>query len=89
MLVMDIGRMRVDVRERLVPVEMRVRLVGRFVRRMRVLVMVIVRVEVGVRDRGMDVFVLVMFAQVQPNAERHERGGDPKSPVRRIGQEQK
>ena len=88
-LVMDIGHMRMGVRERLVPVEMRVRLACWFVRRMSVPMMLVVRVEVVVRDDGVSVLVLVMFAQVQPNAERHERGGDPETPGRRIGQEQK
>ncbi len=80
-LVMYIGHMRMGVRERLVPVEMGGRLACWVVRQMRMLVMFVVRVEVVVRDGGVSVLVLVMFAQVQPNAERHERGGDPETQV--------
>ncbi len=61
-LVMDIGHMRMGVRERFVPVAMGVRLAGGIVRQMRVLVMFVVPMEVIVRNDGVGVFVLVLFA---------------------------
>ena len=42
-----------------------------------VLMMLIVRVDMGMLERPVDVPVLVPLGDMEPYAERHQRGGDP------------
>ena len=67
---MRIGYVRVSVRERVVPVRMRMRLRQRTV--VRVLMMRVVHVQVVVLERLVRVQVLVSQAQKRSDSERHE-----------------
>ncbi len=75
-MVVRIREMRMRVRERRVP--MRVAVPGarrdRFV--MRMLVMLVVRVRMVMGQRFMHMRMVVLLAQVQPDAEPHQRAGD-------------
>jgi len=73
MLVMHVRNMRVRVHEGAVPMRMGVRFARRIVGAVIVLVMLVMRMDMRVDDRQMDVLVLVPFRQMQPDARRHER----------------
>jgi hypothetical protein len=70
--VMHVRQVRVRMPYRLVLVKMGVRLAGRVRSAVRVAMVLVVHVRVGVCDRPMNVFVLVMLGQVQPHADRHQ-----------------
>jgi hypothetical protein len=70
--VMDIGVMRVCVDEWLVPMRMAVRLFRWIIRCVCVLVMRIVDMQMLVFERLVDMFVLVVFGQVEQHADHHE-----------------
>ena len=70
--VMQVGVVRVSVRQGDMTVPMRVRLSGRIARAMLVLVMQVVDVGVGVPQEFVDVVVLVPLGEVQIKAEGHE-----------------
>ena len=77
MSMMDVGKMRVLVHYRLVPMPV---LVGHVVvpwEGMFVLVVCVVDMAVTVLHRLMYVFVLVVFSEVQPDAASHQRGRNP------------
>ena len=80
MLVMDVRIMRMTVSQRRVGVLVGVRFMSVPVEIVRVLVVFIVYVSVGVRDRRVGVQVLVPFGQVQPYARTHQRRGQPEHP---------
>ncbi len=69
---MDVGEMRVRVRQRLVNVFVRVRLGRVNARRVRVLVMLVVGVVVRMFQPLMRVLVFVPLGQVQPDTDAHE-----------------
>ena len=75
--VMQVGVVRVAVRETAMPVRMGVRFAAVPREAVAMLVMLIVRVRMRVLDRLVHVVVLMALRQVQPHAERHERRGDP------------
>lgn len=70
------GQMHVWVRMRLVPG------ISKFVF---VLVMLVMAMPMGVREPLMRVFMLVPFAYVQPDAERHRGRSNPERHVRQFG----
>jgi hypothetical protein len=71
--VMQVRVVRMSMGQRRMPVPMAVRLAGRVVRPMHVLMMRIVMVEVLVLRCRVRVLVLVTFGQVKPHARRHQR----------------
>src|SRR5919109_4606268 len=76
-LMMHIGNMRVRMAQAAMLVHVRMRLTSRIVRFVRVPMVLVMHMRMGVDDRLMHVLVLVMFAQMQPDAERHQcSGGD-------------
>ena len=78
--------MRMD--QFLVSMPVRVRLAGRIVRRVCVLVMLVVVVKVFVFHRFVPVQVFVPLGQVQPNTDRHEHRCHPEADSRFVAQEQ-
>ena len=66
MLVMHVGRVRVRVGQRAMPVPVGVRLTRRIARFMRVPVMGIVHMRMRVIERFVDVIMLMMFGDMQP-----------------------
>jgi len=77
MLVMNVGVMRVAVRDGFVGVRMRMRF-GAIPREIvGVLVMDVVHVAVGMGDGLVLVHVFVALAQVQPHADAHQYGCNP------------
>ena len=79
--------MRMCVRQFFMPMRMRVRITGRIIRSMSVLVMFIVCVPMNVLLWVVMVRVFVSLGQVQPDAGGHERGGNNKSNAQRIAKE--
>lgn len=79
MPVVDVGVMRMGMDHRLVTMRVRMRLAWRFARTVGVLVVFVVGVEVVVFHRLMPVLVLVSFCEMQPDAQRHEDGGEAES----------
>jgi hypothetical protein len=73
---MQIGVMGMSVHRLGMPVPMRMRLARRVARTMIVLVVLVVTVPVLVLHEVVEVFVFVLFGQVQPKAETHETAGD-------------
>ncbi len=71
---MDVRVVRMRVRERFMSVPMCVRLSRWIARFVRMLVVLVVCVEVFVLQCLVHVQVLVLLGQVQPHADRHERG---------------
>lgn len=82
MLVVDVGEMGVAVFEHFVAVPVAVGFSGRIRRGMLVLMMFVVDVEMLVFQDLMPVHVIVLFRQMQQDANGHEPGSYPK---RRIG----
>ena len=70
---------RVSMRDRLVPMHVRVRLGAVPGKVVRMQMMRIVCVRVLVRHGMMRMFVLVPLGQVQPNPRRHQRGCQPEA----------
>ena len=77
--VVNIGIMRVDVRQFLMPMRVGVRFTWWIAGGMNVLVMRLVRVPMVVHQRFMAMLVRVPLGQVQPNSGGHKQGGDQKS----------
>ena len=72
---MDVGIVRVDVMQRIVDVDVGVRLGRVLPRRMRVAMVGVMHVGMLVRERRMHVPVLVVLGQVQPDTDRHQDAG--------------
>ena len=68
---MDVGEMRVRVNQILMPMTMRVRLAGRVVWAMSVLVMLVMIMQMLVFHRLVPVQVFVALGKVQPNPDTH------------------
>ena len=68
----QVGVVRVPVRQRLVRVHVGVRLAGIEARLVPVAVVLVVPVAVGVRERFVAVLVLVALGQVQPDSGGHQ-----------------
>ena len=77
MLVVDIRIVRMAMGQRGVGVLVRVRFAPVPVEIVYVLVMFVVHVAVGMRDRLVRMQMLVAFGQVQPHAGSHQRRGQP------------
>ena len=74
--VVHIRHMRMLVHEPLVAMPVRMGLAGRIVWAVAVLMVRIVHMRVTVLQGLMDVFVLMILGQVQPDPEAHEQAGD-------------
>ena len=85
MPVMNVRVVRMLVRQHLMPVGMRVRLSGVPGKGMRVLVVLVMRMPVAVLQRLMTVFVFMPLANVQPDADGHQRSGYPEEWARHVG----
>lgn len=72
--------------ERRVRMGVGVRLGRRRPRRMVVLVVLVVAMRVVVDERVVDVRVVVVLGEMQPDADRHERGSDRKGQRQRLPQ---
>lgn len=79
--VVDIRVMGVGVFHPRMLVAMRVGLSDGIVRRVRVLVMFVVDVQMLVLHRLVNMGVFMPFAYVQPNANQHEQAGGAEGPV--------
>ena len=79
MPVMQIGKMGVPMRERLMSVPMAVRLACRIVRPVFVLMMLVMRMPVFMLQRLVRMVMVVAFGQMYPQSGRHEtaRGHQP------------
>jgi hypothetical protein len=77
MPMMDIGKMRMAVKQRLVTVLVGMRLFAQPIRLVRVPMVRIVDVHVVVRQRFVQMLVIVPFVQMEPDAESHQGCGDP------------
>ena len=75
MSVMDIGIVRMGVRNGVVAVLVRMGLIALRGESMGMLVMRILPMAVRVDEQLMTVFVLVPFAEVQTDTDRHQHGG--------------
>ena len=75
--VVDVGKMGVAMRQRLMTMGMGVRFSPIPIEVVRVLMMRVVAVAMRMLERFVCVLVLVPFAQVQPDAEHHQRRRDP------------
>ena len=74
--VVHIGHVRMFVPHRFMPMAMSVALSRWITGLVRVLVMFIVHVRVDMIHWFMRVFMLMIFSQVQPNSEAHQKSGD-------------
>lgn len=74
---MYVREMRMRVRNRCMPMRMAVRLFAVPCEVVLMLMMRVVPMPMRVIQRVMRVRMLVPFADMQPDAQRHERGGDP------------
>ena len=72
--------------EPLVSMAMAVRLAGRVVRRVLVLVMRIMHMSVGVLHLLMNVFVLMALGEMEPHASRHACGTEHECACRSLAQ---
>ena len=82
--VMQIREVRMTVTERLVHVDVAMRLAGRGSRRVGVLVVFVVDVRVRVLERVVVVLVVVPLGQVKPYARPHEDRGEGNPPGERL-----
>ena len=80
MSVVQVGIMRVLVDETAMLVRMTVRFAARIGRRMRVLMMLVVNMPVLVKERFVQMLVLVLFGKMQIHTYRHERGSRDQGP---------
>ena len=78
---MDVGIVRVCMRQPRVLMAVGVRFARRIAGRVFVLVVLVVIVKVVVLDRLVNVPMFVAFGNVQPNADEHENARDPKRPI--------
>ena len=81
-MVMDVGIVRVGMRQRRVLMAVGVRLARRIAWRVFVPVVLVVIVEVLVLHRFVNVPMFVAFGSVQPNADEHENARCPKRPIK-------
>ena len=79
--VMGVGIMRMGVREPFMRMEMGMRFTGRIVRRVLMLVMLVVDVQMFVLLELVNMRVLVAFGEVEPYAGQHENTRRAKPPV--------
>ena len=86
--VMNVGVMRVRMKQGLVPVRVAVRLASRVVRTVGVLVMFIVGVEVVMLHRFVLMLVFMAFGQVQPHPQSHQDGGETEADGQPVAQNQ-
>ena len=84
-LVVHVGHARVLVAQGIMAMRMRVRLAGRIIRPMLVLVMRVMHMRMRVLDRLM--LVLVLLGLVQPLADAHEQTGSGQLQRQRLGEE--
>lgn len=75
--VMHVGIVRVAVRQQVVAVRVCVRLPGRIVDAMGVLVMLVVYMRMGVHKQFMRVLVVMPLGQMQKYTEGHQQARDP------------
>ena len=75
MPVVEVRVVGVPVRDRRVPVAVRMRFARRITRGVFVLVMEVVDVAMGMLQRFVRVFVVMRLGDVQPHAETHQSGG--------------
>ena len=87
--VVNIGNVWMRVGGALVMMGVRVRLAGRIIGTVPVLMMFVVNVEVLVSHCLVRVLVLMAFREVQPHTDGHETGGHPKDCARRFVQDEK
>ena len=85
---MHVGVVRVAMRDRYVAVRMRVRLHAVPREIVFVLMVFVVLVRVSVLERLVRVRVVVTFAHVQPDAERHQREREPEGEHRALRPQQ-
>jgi hypothetical protein len=74
--VMQIGIMRMPMHDRRMTMPVRMRLSRRYVGPMLMLVMIVVPMPVLVLRRVMNVLVIVLLGQVQPESETHQTSRD-------------
>jgi len=86
--VMDIGEVWMRMHERVVSMRMTMRFLAIPAEIVPVLVMLVVTMPMLVLERFMLVRVLVAFAQVQPDADRHQAAGNPEREVGSFGEKQ-
>src|SRR5215471_20287935 len=86
MTVMHVRHMRMRVLEPAVLMRMRVGFTGRFAPAVLVPMMFIVHVRMRMCHRFVNVFVLVSFGDVQPNARGHQDSSDHKLDGKRLTQ---
>ena len=77
MAMVDIRNVGVRMLDRLVPVRMRMRLASIPREIVRVTMMLVVDMGMGMRLDGMHVAVRMTLRNMQPDAERHQRTGEP------------
>ena len=81
MPVMDIWIMQMRMYQTRVLMTMGMRFARRIVRRMRVLMMLVMVMEMFVFHRVVDVLVFVSLGHMQPNADEHQNGRDAEGPI--------
>lgn len=86
--VMNVRKMRMAVRDRQMHVRMRVRFVAVVRKIVRMLMMFVMPMPVRVLEPLVRMRVFMPFANVQPDAERHQRGSDPERGGRQCGPDQ-
>ena len=74
--VVHVGDMRMLVCEPFVAMPMRMRLAERIAWSMNVLMVLVVDMRMTMLEGLMDVFVVMLLGQVQPDTEAHEQAGD-------------
>ena len=84
MAMMCVGIVRMRVHEPLMAMPVAVRLSGRVVHSVFVLVMVVVHVRVLVFNLLMNMGMLMPLADVEPDAEAHQGGGNPERGTRAL-----
>ena len=75
--VMDVGKVRMEMAQRFMRVEMLVRAVAIPGEVVRVAMVFVMDVRMGMPQRLVLVFVRVVLGQVQPDPGRHQSGGQP------------
>ena len=85
---MDIGKVRMRVHDRVVFMRMAVRLLAGPREVVPMLVMLVMTVTMLVLERFMLVRVFVALAQVQPDADRHQAAGNPERQAGSFGEQQ-
>src|ERR1700754_2250105 len=85
MPVMDIGKMRVRMRDRRMHVTMRMRFIALVRKIVFVPMMLVMPMRMRVLDPVVRMFVLVTLAHMQDDADRHQHRGDPECDMRPLG----